>query len=91
MSDEKLRKYFAKRSTFAISSAASTSSRIHKGDGFTLIIANKQLNAINAFSPPEKECSLAAFPGGCASISIPVSRILSGSVYLSEACPPPNK
>ena len=50
---EKSFKNFAKRSTFAWSKAASTSSSKHIGTGRTRKIANKQDKAINAFSPPE--------------------------------------
>lgn len=67
---------------------ASTSSKIHIGTGLTFKIANKHEIAINAFSPPENNVIFdTAFPGGCTSISIPVSKILSGSVYLICALP----
>mgnify|MGYP003316875128 CR=1 FL=1 len=47
--------YFANRSTFPWSNAASTSSKIHKGTGLTFKIANNTQMAINAFSPPENK------------------------------------
>ena len=74
----------------AISSAASTSSKMHIGTGRTFKIANKHEIAINAFSPPENKVLETDFPGGWTSISIPVSKILLGSVYLISALPPPN-
>ena len=84
-------KYLPNESTFTSSSAASTSSSIQKGTGLLFKIANNKLIAVNVFSPPDnKEIGKSFFPGGCAIISIPVSRILSGSVSFNSASPPPN-
>ena len=64
-SPENSLKYLAKRSTFAISNAASTSSKIHIGIGRTRKIANKHEIAIKAFSPPENNVIFwTALPGG---------------------------
>ena len=84
-------KYLPKLSTFTSSSAASTSSSIQNGTGLTFNIENNNAIAVKVFSPPDKSdicCNF--FPGGSAIISIPVSRILDGSVSLSSALPPLN-
>lgn len=63
--EENSLKNFANLSTLAISSAASTSSKMHIGTGRTFKIANKHEIAINAFSPPENKVILETdFPGG---------------------------
>lgn len=52
-------------------------------------MANNKLMAVRVFSPPESRLILLSFlPGGDATISIPVSRILFGSVSFSSALPP---
>ena len=70
-------RYFAKRSTFASSSAASISSRIQNGMGRDFKMANRMAIAVKARSPPERrEILVSFFPGGQATISMPA---LSGS------------
>ena len=71
------------------SRAASTSSNKQNGTGLTFRIANKRDIAVNVFSPPDNNDRLFKFfPEGTAFISIPVSKILSGSVSDKEASPP---
>ncbi|GFP22204.1 hypothetical protein HKBW3S06_01431, partial [Candidatus Hakubella thermalkaliphila] len=65
-------------------------SRMQSGVGFIRKPANKIDRAVSAFSPPERRLMFCNFlPGGCAIISIPVSRILFSSVRMSSALPPP--
>ena len=52
---EKSLKRLLNLSTLASSKGASISSRRHKGDGFTLKIANKRAIVDKAFSPPESK------------------------------------
>ena len=83
--------YLPNVSTLASSKAASTSSNTQNGDGFDLIIANNKLIAVSVFSPPDSKVILVNFlPGGEAIISMPVSKILLGSVNFNSACPPLN-
>ena len=86
-----LDKNLPKLSTLTSSSAASTSSSIQNGTGLTLRIANNNDIAVRVFSPPDRSDICWSFlPGGRATISIPVSSILSGSVSFNSALPPPN-
>src|SRR3989304_5566889 len=79
-----------KRIRFASSRGASTSSRRQKGEGFIRKTEKSSEIKVRAFSPPERRltfCSL--FPGGCATISIPVSRGFASSISLRSTFPPP--
>ncbi|MNF05862.1 hypothetical protein D3C80_2056880 [compost metagenome] len=54
-------------------------------------MANSKEIAVNVFSPPDNNEILDNFlPGGEATISIPVSSKLSGSVIFKKAFPPLN-
>ena len=65
--------------TFTSSSAASISSKIQNGDGFTLMSAKSNAIAMNACSPPDRRFRFfIVFPGGAAFISIPDSSAFSG-------------
>ena len=83
-------RYFAKRDTFPSSRAASISSNRQKGEGFRLWIANNRAIAVKDFSPPDN-CIIFCnfFPGGCAIIRTPASRISSSSISSSVPLPPP--
>ena len=64
---------------------------MQNGTGRDFSIAKSKLIAVKVFSPPESKLILfKVFPGGHASISIPVSRTLLESVSLSSAVPPLN-
>src|SRR5699024_11835399 len=76
---------FGNRTTLASSSAASTSSNIQKGTGLTFKMENKSAIAVSARSPPDKRLSdFSFFPGGLATMSIPVLNKFSGSLRRSE-------
>ena len=78
--------YLPTLATFASSSAASISSKIQKGEGFTRIKANNSAIAMNACSPPESRFRFfMVFPGGAALISIPQVNGFSGSVSNTSA------
>ena len=75
--------------TLASSSGASTSSRIHIGDGFVKKTAKIKDKAVNACSPPDNkviDCSL--FPGGLTKRSKPASSGSSESTNSNFALPP---
>ena len=79
-------------STFASSSAASTSSRIQNGTVLILSIANNKAIAVKVDSPPDSNfVFLISFPGGSALISSPEFRISSGLVKIKLPSPPLNK
>src|SRR5947209_18723546 len=60
---------------FASSRAASTSSRMQKGDGFDLKMDMRRAMQVMVFSPPESwEMETGFLPGGWAMISMPASR-----------------
>src|SRR4029453_14753780 len=78
-----------KRSMFASSSGASTSSRMQNGDGRKRKIAIRSEIAVSAFSPPERSrIDWFRFPGGCAMISTPDSRGSFSSSSRISAVPP---
>src|SRR3990167_5327239 len=79
-----------KRSVFASSSGASTSSSRQKGAGLSWNSANTSAIATRAFSPPESRwMEVLRFPGGWAVTCTPATRI-SSPVMISFASPPPN-
>ena len=83
-------KYFAKRPTLESSSAASISSNRQNGEGFKFWIAKSSEIAVSDFSPPDiciMFCNF--FPGGCAMIRMPHSKISSSSTSSSVPFPPP--
>ena len=85
------RTYLPNESTLTSSKAASTSSKTQNGTGLDFKIANNKLIAVKVFSPPDnKEIVVNFLPGGLATISIPVSQILLGSVSFKSAVPPLN-
>ena len=60
-------------STLASSKAASTSSRMHNGEGLMRKMENIKAIAVSVFSPPDSKLILVNFfPGGLAKISRPV-------------------
>ena len=84
-------KYLPKVSTLASSRAASTSSNIQNGLGLTFKMANNTAIAVRVFSPPDnRPIELSFFPGGSATISIPVFKISLGSVKSKLPFPPLN-
>ena len=84
-------RYFAKRSTFASSNAASISSSKQNGIGLNFNIENNIAIAVKEFSPPLSSDRFPprALPGGSAIISTPAVST-SSSVSTSFALPPPN-
>ena len=79
------------RSTFASSRAASTSSRMQKGEGFDLKMAISRATVVRVFSPPlSRLTERVSFPGGRARMSMPLSRTSSGLSRTRSALPPPN-
>ena len=77
---------------FASSRAASISSRMQKGVGFSLSIAKRIAMAVRARSPPEsRESSCSFLPGGWALTSMPQFSGSSGSSSCSSALPPPKR
>ena len=80
-----------KRRRFASSSAASTSSRTASGDPATSIVAKSSEIEMSVHSPPEYWLSICVcLPGKRASISTPQFHIVSPSVIVRCASPPPN-
>ena len=77
--------------TFVSSNGASTSSKMHKGEGLERNTANNKDIAVKAFSPPDRSESVCnCFPGGLALISSPEFKGSLGSVNSSLDSPPPN-
>ena len=88
----KSRRRSAKRSTFAPSKGASTSSKTQKGLGLTVRKANRRAAAVSARSPPDSSARGWRFlPGGWTRMSTPVSKTSFGVVRTRSVVPPPNR
>ena len=80
-----------KRWILASSNGASTSSRTQKGDGLIRKIAKIRAMAVRAFSPPDNKPTFCKrLPGGCTTISMPVSSRSCSSVR-GQFCTPAQK